>query len=278
MNSDSTPLSEPTSSMFSMSSRTLMLFSLLAAILTISVVLFISRRKSQSKRNLLLLVGPSDSGKTSIFSSLVYGHSIPAITSMQANSSFINVEGKKDPIQVVDIPGHPRLRDQFRDSLSSAKALAFVVDANTASRNAALVAEHLHSVLDAIMAIPPSQPLPKLLILAHKCDLIKTSLSADTSALAVTRVQTILERELERRRVSQSGGMGVEALGDENSNDKSNMGGLDCSGPGGTFKFENWEGGEVVFLGTCVRDSQSSEEKAIRGSMAPLMDWIDENM
>lgn len=140
------------------------------------------------------------------------------------------------------------------------------------------VIRHLHTVLDAIMAIPPSQPLPTLLILAHKCDLIKTSsLSADTSALAVTRVQTILERELERRKLSQSGGMGVEALGDENNNEKLNMGGLDCRGPGGTFKFENWEGGEVVFLGTSVQSSRS-DEKSVKGSIAPLMDWIEENM
>lgn len=116
------------------------------------------------------------------------------------------------------------------------------------------------------MALPPSQSLPSLLILAHKCDLIKASSTSDTTTLAVSRVKTILERELERRRVSQSGGMGVEELGEE-GNEKSNMGGLDCSTPGGTFKFENWEGGEVVFLGTSV---QSSDEK--------LMEWVQENI
>ncbi|GAW09654.1 signal recognition particle receptor subunit [Lentinula edodes] len=277
MDSDPTPISEPKLPV-SMSSQTLILASLFVAIISIAIFIFVSRRKSQSKRNLVLLIGPSNSGKTAIFSSLVYGQAPPTITSMQANSSFLDLPGKRDPIQIVDVPGHPRLRDQFKDFLSSAKALAFVVDANTASRNTAVVAEHLHAVLDAIMAIPPSQPLPTLLILAHKCDLIKaSSSSADTSALAVTRVQTILERELERRKLSQSGGMGVEALGDENNNEKSNMGGLDCRGPGGTFKFENWEGGEVVFLGTSVQSSRS-DEKSVKGSIAPLMDWIEENM
>ncbi|KAJ3880705.1 signal recognition particle receptor beta subunit-domain-containing protein [Lentinula edodes] len=277
MDSDPTPISEPKLQV-SMSSQTLILASLFVAIISIAIFIFVSRRKSRAKRNLVLLIGPSNSGKTAIFSSLVYGHAPPTITSMQANSSFLDLPGKRDPIQIVDVPGHPRLRDQFKDFLSSAKALAFVVDANTASRNTAVVAEHLHTVLDAIMAIPPSQPLPTLLILAHKCDLIKaSSSSADASALAVTRVQTILERELERRKLSQSGGMGVEALGDENNNEKSNMGGLDCRGPGGTFKFENWEGGEVVFLGTSVQNSRS-DEKSVKGSIAPLMDWIEENM
>ncbi|KAJ3744914.1 P-loop containing nucleoside triphosphate hydrolase protein [Lentinula detonsa] len=278
MDSEPTPVSKPESPVL-ISSQTLILASLFVAVISVAIFIFVSRRKGQSKRNLLLLLGPSDSGKTSIFSSLVYGHVVQTNTSMQANSSFLNIQGKRDPIQIVDVPGHPRLRDQFKDSLSSAKALAFVVDANTASRNAAVIAEHLHSVLDAIMAIPPSQPLPTLLILAHKCDLIKaSSSSADTSALAVTRVQTILERELERRRSSQSGGMGVEALGDENNDEKPNMGGLDCSGPGGTFRFENWEGGEVVFLGTSVKGSEVADEKSVKGSIAPLMDWIEENI
>jgi len=270
--------SEPPESLPIMSTQNLLLASLFVAIISIAIFVFISRRTSQSKRNILLLAGPPDSGKTAIFSSLVYGHAIPTNTSMQANSSLLNVPGKKDPIQVVDIPGHPRLRDQFRESLPSTKAIAFVVDANTVSRNAAIVAEHLHSVLDAIMALPPSQKLPSLLILAHKSDLIKTSsISTDATALAVNRVQTILERELERRRASQSGGMGVEGLGEE-GNESPHMGGLDCSGPGGTFKFENWEGGEILFLGTCVQYSESTDEKSVKGSITPLMEWMEENM
>lgn len=134
------------------------------------------------------------------------------------------------------------------------------------------------------MSLPPSQPLPSLLILAHKSDLMKTStISTDAATLAVNRVQTILERELERRRQSQLGGMGVEGLGEEGGsrNDGTTGAGLDCSGPGGTFKFENWEGGEVLFFGTCVRSSENADgnEKAMeKGSIAPLMDWIEENM
>ncbi|KAF9073694.1 signal recognition particle receptor beta subunit-domain-containing protein [Rhodocollybia butyracea] len=235
----------------------LLLSSLLLALTSIAIFFFISRRKNQAQRNVLLLTGPSDSGKTAIFSSLIHGHAIPTNTSMQVNSSFITTT------QVVDVPGHPRLRDQFKEFLPLAKAVVFVVDANTVSRNAAVAAEHLHSILDAIMAIPPSQPLPTLLILAHKADLIKaSSISADTTTLAITRVQTILERELERRRHS-GGGVGVESLGE----DSEKSSGLDCHGPSGTFKFDNWEGGDVVFLATSVKTS-----------IAPLTEWVEENM
>lgn len=64
---------------------------------------------------------------------------------MQANSSLLNIPGKRkrEPIQIMDIPGHPRLRDQFKEALSSTKAVVFVVDANTVSRNAAVVAEYV---------------------------------------------------------------------------------------------------------------------------------------
>lgn len=42
---------------------------------------------------------------------------------------------------MIDIPGHPRIRDQFQEQLDDAKAIVFVVDASTISRNGAVVAE-----------------------------------------------------------------------------------------------------------------------------------------
>jgi signal recognition particle receptor subunit beta len=47
----------------------------------------------------------------------------------------------KKTIRVVDVPGHARLRDQFQNHMTNAKAVAFVVDANSISRNGAAVAE-----------------------------------------------------------------------------------------------------------------------------------------
>lgn len=68
--------------------------------------------------------------------------------------------------------------------------------------------------------------------------------------LAINRVRTILERELEKRRQSQTGGMGIESLGG-GEGDNTEVSGLECSGVGGSvFKFSEWEGGEVTFLST----------------------------
>lgn len=138
----------------------------------------------------------------------------------------------------------------------------------------------MHNILHALTSLPPSQTLPSLLILAHKADLLKSSAaSASPSALSITRVKTILERELEKRRVSQSGGVGVEGLGAEG--ERSDMGGLECSGSaGGVFKFDEWEGGEVIFLGTSVQVGKAPEddEKAGEDSLGNLREWLDENI
>ncbi|KAK7467342.1 hypothetical protein VKT23_004399 [Stygiomarasmius scandens] len=272
---DTTSETPMTSTTQMLSSQMLMLASLLAAIIVVIILVFISRRKSQSRGNNLVLVGAPDSGKTALFTSLVYNQTTPTLTSLQTNSSLVPRSGSKQPFRIVDIPGHPRIRDQFKEFVPDAKALVFVVDANTISRNASTVAEHLHLVMDAIVSLPPSHQLPSLIILAHKADLLKTtSVSSDSISLAVNRVQTVLERELEKRRISQSGGMGIESMGGED--EKSEIGGLECSGPDSTFKFENWDGGEVLFLGTSVKAAKTSNDS--KDGLAPLQDWIEENM
>jgi len=260
---DPTPVSAISSYAFTFTSL------LIAALLCLAV--FVIRRKVGSRGNSLLLVGPSDAGKTAIFSTLVYKQTLPTYTSLQTNSSIISVSSSNKTLQIVDIPGHPRIRDQFLEHLPDAKAVLFVVDTNTISRNGAAVAEHLHHILHALTSLPPSQTLPRLVVLAHKSDLLKTSSSSTTcSSQAITRVKTILERELEKRRASQYGGVGVEGLGAEG--DRSDMGGLECSGSGGgSFRFAEWESGEVEFLMTFVKVGTDEKDDGL----TVLREWID---
>jgi len=65
---------------------------------------------------------------------------------LQTNSSTLALPERKKTIRVVDIPGHPRIRDQFQEYLDDAKAVVFVVDASTISRNGAAVAESVSHV------------------------------------------------------------------------------------------------------------------------------------
>ncbi|KAK7054657.1 hypothetical protein VNI00_003120 [Paramarasmius palmivorus] len=248
--------------------------SLLVALIAVIAVVFITRRSSKARGNVLLLVGAPDAGKTAILSELVYGQTVPTHTSLQTNVSLLNAPGKKHPMRVVDIPGHPRIRDQFKEFLDDAKAVVFVVDANTVSRNGAAVAEHLHSVMKSILSLPPSHKLPPVLILAHKTDLLKSSATADSNSLAIDRVQKVLQRELEKRRIAQSGGMGVETMGSED--EKSDVSGLECTTQGGVFQFESWDGGDIVFLGSSVRQQGESEKSAV--GLQAFQEWLDENM
>jgi len=246
--------------------QTLSISFALAALALLVVTLF-ARRKSKARGNLVLFVGPSDAGKTAILSALAFRQSLPTHASLQTNASLVTFPGTKKTLRVVDVPGHPRIRHQYREHFSEANAVVFVVDSSTVSRNGAAVAEHLHQILHTFMSLPPSQPPPALVILAHKCDLLTASSSSGPpDQLAINRIRTVLERELEKRR-SQAGGMGIESLGDEG--DGSEPGGLECSGSGGgTFRFSEWEGGEINFLGTsvAVKETAGDEEKSIRAS------------
>ncbi|KAJ7097768.1 signal recognition particle receptor beta subunit-domain-containing protein [Mycena belliarum] len=267
------PLSPPMAPI--LTPQTLIIASLSLAVVCIAILVFFTRRKSGSTGNLLVLVGPPDGGKTAILSTLMYGQTLPTHTSLQTNSSTVDLPAVKKKLTVVDIPGHPRIRDQVSEYLRDSKAIAFVVDASTVSRNGPAVAEHLHTILNALTSLPPSQPLPSLLILAHKSDLLKsgTASSATSEALAVNRVKTILERVLEKRRVSQAGGVGVEGLGEEGQ--RTEMGGLECTGDKGVFRFDDWEAGEVVFLGTSVK-VVGEGEKSTHGLWS-LQQWMENN-
>lgn len=225
----------------------------------------------------------------------MYGQTLPTHTSLQINSSVCTLPSSRKTLRVIDVPGHPRVRDQFQEHLPASKAVIFVVDANTLSRAGPAVAEyeprarlcinclthfvrHLHHILHALTSLPPSQELPRLLILAHKTDLLKSGSSAATtsSTLAINRVKSILERELEKRRASQSGGVGVEGLGAEG--ERSDMGGLECSGPGGVFKFAQWDGGDIEFIGTFVKVGLEADDE--KGSnlhgLDAFCEWVHE--
>lgn len=114
------------------------------------------------------------------------------------------------------------------------------------------------------------------MILAHKSDLLKAGASS-ASVQAINRVKTILERELEKRRASLAGGVGVEGLGAEGEG--SDLGGLECSGSGGgAFRFAEWEGGDVEFLGTFVKVGAGTDgEKTGDGDgLEAFREWMDE--
>ena len=138
---------------------------------------------------------------------------------------------------------------------------------------------HLHLILHALTSLPPSQAQPALVIIANKSDLFKTTSTSNAGpgTLAINRVKSILERELEKRRASQSGGINIEGLGEEGK--RSDMGGLECGEKeGSAFKFDEWEGGDISFVGTSALLKTTSEKNAAPSGLDTLFEWLEENM
>jgi len=259
------------------STQTIALVSLGLALFVIAVILLSRRGRRSSKGDSVLLLGSSDAGKTAILSTLVYKQTLHTHTSMQTNSAVVALPLTHKTLRLIDVPGHPRLRDQYREHLPEAKAVAFIVDASTISRVGPAVAEHLHQVMHSLTSLPPSQTPPDLLIVAHKCDLLKATNQATPEQLAINRVRAVLERELEKRKASHAGGVGVESMGAEDG--ESEMGGLECAGTG-EFRFADWEGGEVAFVGTSVAVGKPApvddEKHAATKGLSSLTSWLED--
>ena len=83
-------------------------------------------------------------------------------------------------------------------------------------------------------------------------------INASAQTLAINRVKSVLERELEKRRSSQTKGINIEGLGEEG--ERTDMGGLECGEKEvSSFKFDEWEGGEISFLGTSTVQTGEKE-------------------
>jgi len=256
---------------------------------------------SSSKKkggNAILFVGPSDAGKTAITSSLTFHQALPTHTSLQVNETqvtFSSPTSKEQTLRIVDVPGHPRVRSQFSKYLGDAKGVVFVVDTSSVTRNGPVIAEHLHTIMHALSSLPPTAYSPPLTILAHKADLLSVPASSSRPKVATDRVRSILERELEKRRLQSISGVGVGGLGDgvekgaETGENSVEMGGLECTGSGG-FAFDRWEGGEVTIISGSVKgasDSFTNEKDndggshggsstSTKGGLGLLTEWIEE--
>ena len=93
-----------------------------------------------------MLVGPCDAGKTTLFLHL-RDRSTHAgtVASMQPNEAAVRLRGDRPsarPVRVVDVPGHPRLRNRTFDGFApSARGVVFLVDAVDFMPNKAETAE-----------------------------------------------------------------------------------------------------------------------------------------
>ncbi|BGP30244.1 hypothetical protein JCM10296v2_001996 [Rhodotorula toruloides] len=259
----------------------LRIFLSLSILLVFLLIAFLSpRRRLESpvavrvKKNgakTVVLVGPLASGKTALFSRLVYGSAQQTHTSMRENEAVVKArwgfgedavveKGEKEeveepdavalptPLHLVDLPGHPRLRTRsLAQYLPAADGLVFTIDGVTGltGKNVRDAGEHFHVVLSLLNLLSSrrSRPLPPLLILLTKSDLSSSSSGGSTTSspaskskspsLSIDRAKQSLLRELERRRLAASGGGGTSSGSSAPLSAGAKLEGLDAI-PGGS--------------------------------------------
>ncbi|MCJ1405498.1 hypothetical protein MMC11_008726 [Xylographa trunciseda] len=236
-----------------------------------------------------LILGPSNSGKTSLLTSferglptathtsqqpLVVEISLP-ITNGDASSKYRSANDPTSQVHrrvlLIDTPGHGKLRHYALDNLikpQRLKGIIFVVDAaNVTPDTTGLkeAAEYLHDILLTLQkrattakTSRASSEVP-VLIAANKLDLF--------TALPATLIKSALEKEITSVRKSRSKGLldsGIAMNDADSGDDKDWLG----DGGEGTFEFSQLE--EVNITVTVVGGNVIGAEPSI----TKWWDWI----
>ncbi|KAI8597481.1 signal recognition particle receptor beta subunit [Dissophora ornata] len=222
----------------------LTLFVFLALITLAGIVVNFSIGAKRNSKNTILLTGLPFAGKTVIHYMIKNNKAVETVTSMKENEANLVLTEGKAPIHIVDIPGHERLRFKFSEFMPIARAVVFVVDSSTASRQIRFLAEYLYDILGDKFAQDEKIPV---LIACNKSDLL-TSFKKE-------RIQSLLEAEINKLRQTRTAALDTQ---DSEGNENVFLG-----FEGKDFSFLDLEN-EVEFI-EC-----SAENKDIEG----IKDWM----
>jgi len=226
---------------------------IITAIITF-LVIFISTillfvRSSSSKANQILLLGICDSGKSLMYSQLILKSYHPTFTSMKENTGSYNLEGNKS-FEVVDVPGHERLRVTCFDNLkSNARGIVFVVDSTTLQKELKDVAVFLYDIMTDNVIFRRKTPI---LVACNKQDQLK--------AKGCQIVKSQLEKEMTIVRHTKQAAL--------QTTDDSYQSNIYLGKEGGDFKFSDlkWR---IDFV-DCTAGSTKSEKP----EMENIENWL----
>jgi signal recognition particle receptor subunit beta len=97
----------------------------------------VGKKRKAAKPNLLLLCGPTSSGKTALFYHLLTKEARTTVTSIEINETPALMEVKipqqqegstVKKINIIDVPGHYHFKGRLNEALDEAKAIILVVD------------------------------------------------------------------------------------------------------------------------------------------------------
>lgn len=150
--------------------------------LVILLITFLLSRRFKKVVNVVVLTGVSDSGKTALFSKIVFNKPRKSVTSLKENEATL----EELNIKLVDLPGSDRLRNLYYESYrDQAKHVVFVLDSTTLKAKLREVSEHLYMILSDTKVYKNKV---RLTIACNKQDV--------EDALDPGSIRSILEKEL----------------------------------------------------------------------------------
>ncbi|XP_065218591.1 signal recognition particle receptor subunit beta [Planococcus citri] len=160
------------------------IYVLAGVLLFVIIKLIIYLVKKHRRYQEVLFMGSSNSGKTVLFSNLIYNRIVSTYTSMVENKG--SYKSAKHEIKITDIPGNERVRGRiFDEHKGFAQGILFMIDSEGIQTELREVAELLFSVLtDPVVR----SNCKEVLIVCNKQDL--------PLAKGTTVIQMLLEKEL----------------------------------------------------------------------------------
>ncbi|KAK6920688.1 Signal recognition particle receptor, beta subunit [Dillenia turbinata] len=215
-------------------------------------LLLLTRLFKGKKSNTIVLAGLSGGGKTVLFYQLRDGSSHQGtVTSMDPNEgTFIlhsesSKKGKLNPVHLVDVPGHSRLRPKLDDYLPQAAGLIFVVDALEFLPNCRAAAEYLYDILTKATVVKRKIPV---LLLCNKTDKV----TAHTKEF----IRKQLEKEIDKLKATRT------AISDADIANEYTLG----------------VAGEAFAFSQCYNKVSVAESSALTGEISQVEQFIRENV
>lgn len=166
----------------------------LAVTLLVVIITYLLTRKFKKSTNVVLLTGLSDSGKTAIFSKIIFNKPKNSVTSLKENEATV----KEFNLTIIDLPGADRLRNNYWEQYrTKAHHVIFVIDSSTVEAKLRDLGEYLYMLLsDKTLHNNKIQ----FSIACNKQDL--------EGANKVEQIKPILEKELNAIKKTRSGQLG----------------------------------------------------------------------